>query len=83
MAEAILMPRLGETTTEGTIFEWLVAEGDEIELVQPIALIETDKAQVELESVAEGTLLKIVAPAGATVEAGTVIAYVGEPGEQV
>ncbi len=83
MAEAILMPRLGETTSDGTIQEWLVAVGDVIELAQPIALIETDKAQVEIESVAEGTLLKIVAQVGETVDSGTVIAYVGEPGEQV
>jgi len=81
MSEAILMPRLGETTDEGTITQWLVAEGDQIELGQTIVLIESDKAEVEVESVAEGTLLSIVAASGTTVPAGEVIAYIGEPDE--
>lgn len=81
MSEAILMPRLGETTDEGTISQWLVAVGDQVELGQALVLIESDKAEVEVESVAEGTLLRIVAAPGATVPAGEVIAYIGEPGE--
>ena len=83
MAEAITMPELGQTVSEGRIVEWLVAVGDPVELGQSIFVVETDKANVEVESVAEGVLLQIVVPANETVETGTVVAYVGEPGEEV
>ncbi len=83
MAEAITMPELGQTVDEGTIVEWLVKPGDTVELGQPIFVVETDKANVDVESIAEGTLLKIVVPGGQTVETGTVLAWVGQPGESV
>jgi pyruvate dehydrogenase E2 component (dihydrolipoamide acetyltransferase) len=83
MSEAILMPRLGETVDEATIEEWLVQVGDAVELGQPIALIETDKAQVEVESVAEGTVIDLVAQAGDTVPCGQVIAHIGSADELV
>lgn len=83
MAEAIVMPKLGQTVDEGHIRSWLVGEGDGVELGEPLLVVETDKAEVEVECVAEGVLLKIVVPAGQTVPSGTVIAYVGEPGDEV
>jgi len=83
VAEAIVMPALGETSDELHIDEWLVAEGELVELGQPLLLVETDKAQLEVESAAEGVVLKILVPAGETVQAGTTIAYVGEQGEPI
>jgi pyruvate/2-oxoglutarate dehydrogenase complex dihydrolipoamide acyltransferase (E2) component len=77
------MPKLGQTVDEGTIESWLVNEGDDVELGEMLLVVETDKAQVEVESVAEGVLLKIVVPAGQTVESGTVIAYIGESGDEI
>lgn len=77
MSEAILMPRLGETVDEATIHEWLVEVGSVVELGQPIVVIDTDKTQVEVESVAEGVVLDILAKVGETVPSGQVIAYVG------
>ena len=77
------MPKLGQTVDDGTIVSWLVEEGNDVELGEPLLIVETDKTQVEVESVAEGVLLKIVVPAGQTVESGTVIAYVGEPGDEI
>jgi pyruvate/2-oxoglutarate dehydrogenase complex dihydrolipoamide acyltransferase (E2) component len=77
MPEAILMPRLGETVDEATINEWLVEVGSVVELGQPILIIDTDKAQVEVESVAEGIVLDILAKAGETVPSGQVIAHIG------
>ena len=50
---------------------------------QPLFIVETDKAQTDVESVADGVVRKIVVPAGETVPAGTVIAYVGEVDEEV
>lgn len=83
MAETIVMPDLGQTVSEGTIQRWLVQEGEPVELGQPLLVVETDKAEVEVESVAEGVLLRIVEPAGRTVEAGSVIAHIGAAGEPV
>jgi pyruvate/2-oxoglutarate dehydrogenase complex dihydrolipoamide acyltransferase (E2) component len=83
MAEAIRMPELGQATDQGTIVEWLVAEGAPVEMGQMLFVVQTDKAEVEVECVADGVLLRIVVPKGETVETGTVVAYVGEPGEAV
>lgn len=83
MPEPILMPSLGETSDELHVIEWLVAEGDEVQLGQPLLLVETDKAELEVESVAAGTVLKILVSAGEDVSVSTVIAYVGGPGEEI
>lgn len=74
--EKILMPSLGQTVEEITIQEWLVKVGDRIELGQPLCMVETDKAQLEVESVAEGRLVQILEEAGATVEVGVPIAEI-------
>ncbi len=83
MAEAIVMPDLGQTTTSGTISAWLVEEGGAVELGEPLLSVETDKTQLDVEAAAEGTLLKRLFPVGSEVESGTVIAYIGEPGEEI
>lgn len=83
MAEAIVMPELGQTVSGGTITEWLVEEGGRVELGEPLLSVATDKTELDVESVAEGVLLKVLFPAGTDVESGTVIAYVGDPGEEV
>ena len=83
MAEAILMPALGETSDELHLIQWLVAEGESVALGQPLLVVETDKAEMEVESVAEGTLLKILVEEGQDAEASTVIAYVGAPGDEI
>ena len=77
------MPELGQTVDEGRIVEWQVAEGDAVELGQVLFTVETDKAEVEVESVAEGVVLRIRVPNGETVTTGEVVAYVGEVGEPV
>lgn len=81
--ESIVMPALGQTSEETYIQEWLVQEGETVEMGQPLLSVETDKAQLDVECVADGVLLKILCPADTTVNAGTVIAYIGEPGESV
>ena len=83
VSEAIKMPSLGQTSEEAYIEGWLVAEGDQVEMGEPLLTVTTDKATLDVESVADGTVLKIVAGEGDTVNAGTVIAYIGEQGEEV
>jgi len=81
MPVPIRMPDLGTTVDEIKIVAWLVKEGDSVKRGDFLAEIETDKATGELESVAEGVLLKQVAAEGDVVETGEVLAYVGEPGD--
>lgn len=83
MAEAIRMPELGQTVSGGTIVEWLIDVGQPVELAQPLLLVETDKTTIEIEAVAEGTLLRQEFETGTEVESGTVIAYIGQPGDAI
>jgi pyruvate dehydrogenase E1 component beta subunit len=64
MAIDILMPALSPTMTEGKLAKWLVKEGDKVSSGTLLAEIETDKATMEFESVDEGTIGKILVPAG-------------------
>lgn len=83
MAVAIRVPDLGTTVDKVKLVAWLVEEGEQVERGSFLAEVETDKAVSELESVAEGVLLKQVVPAGETANTGDIIAYVGKPGETV
>lgn len=68
------LPDLGEGLQEAVLVQWLVAEGEDVELNQPIAEIETAKATVEIPSPYEGTLLRLHCPNGSTVGVGMSIA---------
>lgn len=82
MPVTILMPALSPTMTEGTLVSWQKKEGDTIEAGDVIAEIETDKATMEVEAVDEGTLGKILVPAGTeSVAVNTPIAVLLEEGE--
>lgn len=83
MVQRIDMPSVGQTTDELVIVEWLKQEGDAVSLGESLFSVQTDKAQVEVESVAAGTLLKVLRDAGDTVQAGSPVAYIGTPGEVV
>jgi pyruvate dehydrogenase E2 component (dihydrolipoamide acetyltransferase) len=77
------MPPLGQTSDELRILVWRKREGDTVALGEPLLEVETDKATLEVEAALAGTLLRIVHGEGQTVQSGTVIAYVGEPGEEI
>ena len=83
MVKAIKIPDLGTNTDEVKLVEWLKQEGDPVKRGDMLCEVETDKAVDELESVAEGTLLRQVVPAGTDIRSGTIIAYVGSPGEAI
>ena len=83
MATEVVMPSLGESVFEGTIATWLKREGDRVEQYEPILEIETDKVTTEATAEMAGTLLKILVPEGTIVEVGTVLAYIGQPGEEI
>ncbi len=83
MPTKVIMPQMGESVVEGTVGKWLKREGDAIEQYEPIVEVETDKVTSEVTAVTGGTLLKIYVGEGQTVDAGTVLALIGEPGEAV
>jgi pyruvate dehydrogenase E2 component (dihydrolipoamide acetyltransferase) len=83
MSVAIKIPDIGTTVSMVTLARWLRKEGDVVRRGDFLCEIETDKAVSELESIAEGTILKILVSEGAKLEQGTVIAYVGNEGETV
>ena len=82
MAVDIVMPRMSDTMEKGTIVRWLKHEGQEVKKGEPIAEIETDKATMQLESYAGGTLQRILLPEGQSAPIGTPIAVIGAAGEQ-
>jgi len=78
----VLMPALSPTMTEGNLAKWHKSEGDSVESGDVIAEIETDKATMEVEAVDEGTLGKILVPAGTEgVKVNELIAVLLEDGE--
>ncbi len=83
MAEAILMPRLSDTMTEGVIASWHKKVGDTVKKGELLAEIETDKATMELESYQDGTLLHIGTPNGGKLQVNDLLAIFGKPGEDI
>ncbi|WP_250311530.1 pyruvate dehydrogenase complex dihydrolipoamide acetyltransferase [Rickettsia endosymbiont of Oedothorax gibbosus] len=80
----ILMPALSPTMTEGNVSKWLKKEGDKVVPGDVIAEIETDKANMEVESVDEGVLAKIIVPQGTeNVAVNSLIAVLLEEGEDI
>jgi pyruvate dehydrogenase E2 component (dihydrolipoamide acetyltransferase) len=78
----ITMPALSPTMEEGNLAKWLVKEGDHVAPGDVIAEIETDKATMEVEAVDEGTVAKLVVPAGTEgVKVNAVIAILAGEGE--
>jgi pyruvate dehydrogenase E2 component (dihydrolipoamide acetyltransferase) len=83
MATKVVMEALSPTMEEGRLVEWKKKEGDAVAVGDVLADVETDKAVMELVARAEGTLLKQVAAAGATVPVSDVVGWIGKPGEEV
>ena len=83
MAEVINMPRLSDTMEEGTVASWLKKVGDKIEEGDILAEIETDKATMEFESFNEGVLLHIGIQEGETAKVDTLLAIIGDEGEDI
>ena len=76
----ILMPKLGETVTEGTISSWIKKAGDAIEMDDALFEVSTDKVDSEIPSPYDGVLLEILVGEGETVPVGTPLARIGEAG---
>jgi pyruvate dehydrogenase E2 component (dihydrolipoamide acetyltransferase) len=81
MAVAIRLPDMGTNVEECKLHAWRVQVGDRVKRGDVLADIETDKAVAELESTAEGVLLRQVVAEGIMAQTGDVLAYIGQPGE--
>lgn len=83
MAVEVKMPQLSDTMNAGKILRWNKNAGDKIKRGDILAEVETEKANLEIESFHEGTLLKVLVAAQATAKVGEAIALIGQPGEDV
>lgn len=81
MAKDVIMPALGMAQETGTLIQWLKKSGDNVTKGEPLMEIETDKATVEIEAPASGTLSSITAQAGDVIPVGQRIALILAPGE--
>jgi pyruvate dehydrogenase E2 component (dihydrolipoamide acetyltransferase) len=81
MATDIVMPNLGFDSQSGQVIEWYKQPGDPVQKGEPIALVEADKSNVDLESIASGVLLEVLVPLSEDIDIGTVIARVGTADE--
>lgn len=75
MATEVLLPKIGFSMTEGTLAEWLVADGGQAVAGQPLFSLESDKSTNEVDSPASGTL-KILKQTGEVYEVGTVLGII-------
>lgn len=82
MPTQVVMPQLGESVLEGTITRWLKAVGETVEENEPLVEVNTDKVDTEIPSPASGTILEILVPAGTTVQAGSLLAWIEPVAEQ-
>ncbi len=83
MATKVTMPRLSDTMTEGTVATWLKKVGDKVSEGDILAEIETDKATMEFESFNAGTLLYIGIKEGETAAVDSLLAIIGNEGEDI
>ncbi len=82
MAE-VIMPKMGDAMTEGKVLRWIKQQGDTVRKGEPIAEIETDKVNVDIEAEWDGTLAQVLVEAGGVAPVGEPIAVIARPGEKV
>ena len=83
MPVQVLMPQLGESVLEGTITRWLKAAGELVEEYEPLLEVNTDKVDTEIPSPGTGILLEILVSEGTTVQAGSLLAWIGQPEDKI
>ncbi len=83
MATEVIMPKVDMVMDTGTFVEWLKEEGDTVEKDEPIFIVLTDKANIEVESPGSGILAGITAKPDDVIPVTEIIAYILEPGESL
>jgi pyruvate/2-oxoglutarate dehydrogenase complex dihydrolipoamide acyltransferase (E2) component len=83
MAIKVLMPQLGESITEATVTKWLKKDGEKVAEYDPLLEVNTDKVDTEIPAPAGGVVLATLVEEGTTVQVGTLLAWIGQPGESL
>ena len=83
MATRVLMPKGSDTMTEGKVLKWIKHEGDAVSNGDAVVEIETDKVDMEVESMGEGTLRKVLVKEGDVVPVGQLLAVIAAPSEDI
>mgnify|MGYP001166840115 FL=1 len=83
MSHEIFMPALSSTMTEGKIVEWLKNPGDKVERGESVLVVESDKADMDVESFQDGYLAAVLMPAGSTAPVGETIGLIVENEEEI
>ena len=78
MTFSVTMPALGESVSEGTVTRWLKAEGDHVNVDEPLLEVSTDKVDTEIPSPVAGTLQKIIVQIDQTVPVGAELAIIAD-----
>jgi pyruvate dehydrogenase E2 component (dihydrolipoamide acetyltransferase) len=81
LSTTLTMPRLSQDMESGRIVDWLKREGEAVQRGQTILVVETDKAEADVESTEDGVILRILAPVGDEVPVGGPLAIIGAEGE--
>ena len=83
MASEVIIPDFGTSVDAVRLIKWLKKEGEAVKKGDALCELETDKAATELESFVEGILLQQLVEDGSEIGIGTVIAYIGQEGEEI
>ncbi len=83
MPTEVLVPPLGQTVDVVKLVSWYKGEGDTVQQGEPLFVIETDKASLDVEAPASGTLRRVTAAPGDDVQALSAIALIAAPGEEI
>lgn len=83
MPTKLLMPLLGESVTEATVTKWLKSPGDKVKEYDPLLEVNTDKVDTEIPSPTSGVILAELAKEGEVVKVGTLLGWIGQPGESI
>lgn len=83
MATKVFVPLLGEGVEEVTVIKWLKQEGEFVKELEPLLEVNTDKVDTEIPAPSSGTVLKIMAQEGLPARVGSVLAWIGKPGESL
>jgi 2-oxoisovalerate dehydrogenase E2 component (dihydrolipoyl transacylase) len=83
MPTKLVMPLLGEAVTDATVTKWLKAPGDKVDEYEPILEVNTDKVDTEIPAPTAGVILAALAKEGEVVKVGSVLGWIGHPGEAI
>src|SRR4030065_670438 len=83
MPVKLIMPLLGEAVTDATVTRWLKSTGDKVDEYEPVMEVNTDKVDTEIPSPTSGVILAEYVKEGEVIKVGTLLGWIGQPGESL